>query len=72
MSGEPQTCLVCGRVILNGGIVARVDDGRAPKTPNRWREVGMVHEGHCEQKFLAGTKRNLKKRMTGNLKEKSE
>ena len=43
-------CLVCGEPCLSTWIVASVDDGRPPKTPHRWRQVGIVHES-CENTF---------------------
>jgi hypothetical protein len=45
-------CLVCGEPCHAVCIVARVDDGRPPKTPHRWRRVGVVHES-CESVFNA-------------------
>ena len=45
-------CIVCGKTIgCSGGIEAKVDDGRPPGSPYRWRKVGIMHEGKCEKQF---------------------
>lgn len=46
------TCIVCGTTINCECYVARVDDGRPPNTPHRWRKVGHVCDnGRCNVAF---------------------
>ena len=52
-------CIVCGEPCNGVYVIACVDDGKPPKTPRRWRRVGVVHEA-CENVFNANPYRFVK------------
>jgi hypothetical protein len=51
MVGMNKKCIVCQEQLsLAVRVPIRVDDGKPPGTPHRWRTIGFAHE-HCADKF---------------------